>query len=408
MKYPSLIALAVVSLLWQVANADGSYEETNQVTGGAMKQIISMGGQFSPSASNSMQKANSVITVVKGNRMARITPNQTMVWDLEQGIMTRIDNQKKQYAVATFDEVQQMAQKQAQQMQQLTEERKGDIDQAQQQLPKELSDNPTSFDSKVEETGATKTIEGTPAHQVVLTESMTFHSKDSNDTVSYYFKNDVWLANSTPPGWEEIAAFKKHLAEKMAGNVQTSMQANPITLLTATRPGLAEGLKKMGEAQKKQQGVPVMVVQQLGGHAEGSSVTSATASSANLATGGQASSMTNEVISSAASNAAGQEASQLTSSSKLGILGSSLASAAAGVFQHHSANLTKSATSSATNVVSSSGSPSGKPASVDRVMAETTTVTSNFSTESVPEAAFAVPSGYAKVAWQGPMTAPKH
>jgi hypothetical protein len=401
MKLPSLIALAVASALWQVANADGSYEETNQVTGGTMKQIMGMTGQFSPSASASMQKSNSIITVVKGNRMATISSGVSSVWDLDRGTVTRIDNQKKQYSIVTFEEMRRKAEEAAQQMKQLMEERKGDIDAAQgQMIPKELSDNPPSFDSKAEDTGATRTIEGTPAHEVLLTETMTFHAKDSNDTVSYYYKSHVWLANSTPAGWSEIQDFKKRMAEKTSFN----QQLNPFALLAATRPGLADGLKKLGEEMKKQQGVPVMVVQQLGGHAEGSSVASNTASSAGTATGGAASSMTNELLSNAASNATSQEASQLNNSGKVGIFGSSLISAAADVFQHHSAQLTKSATSTATSAVSNAGSSSqsGKPASVDRVMYETTTVTANFSTETVPESAFAVPAGYTKVDWPGP------
>jgi len=411
MKCRSLVALAVAGAVWQAAQADASYEETAQVTGGSMKQIMGMTGQFSPSASTSMQKSNSIITVVKGNRMARIAPNQTTIFDLDKGVITRIDNQKKQYSIATFEEMQQMAEKQAQQMQQLAEEHKGDIQNAQQQMPKELSDIPTSFDSKAEDTGASKSIEGTAAHEVLLTETMTFHAKDSNDTVSYYYKKDVWLANSTPAGWPEVEDFRKRLAAKMTFN----MQNNPFSLLTATRPGLAEGIKKLGEEQKKQQGVPVMVVEQLGGHAEGASVASSATNTANLATGGHASSMANELLSSAASNAAGQEASQVTSSTKLGVFGSSLASAAAGVFQHHSQELTQAATSSATSTVSntaqaganqSGDAAAGKGSSVDKVMMETTTVTSNFSTESVPESAFAVPSGYTKVDWAGPM--PKH
>jgi hypothetical protein len=395
-SYQKLIALAVGMALSHGAQADASYEETMQVTGGTMKQIMGMTGQFSPSASNSMQKANSTITAVQGNRMARVAANQTTIFDLDKGTVTRIDSKKKQYSVITFEEMQKMAAEQAAKMQQLMEEHKGELASGP-EMPKELSEIPTTFDVKTESTGASKTIEGTPAHEVLLTENMSFHDpKGGNDTVTYYYKNDVWLANSEPPGWKEIEDFNKRLAAKMAFNAAN----NPFALITATRPGLADGLKKLGEEQKKQQGVAVMVVQQLGGHAEGDSVVAA----GNTAVGGTGTSMANEVVSNTASEAAQKEASQINDSGKLGVLSSSLLSSAVSVFQRHSQDLTKAATSSATSSTSATSATSqpGKPTSVDKVMMETTVVMSNFSTEKVPASTFEVPAGYAKIDWAGP------
>jgi hypothetical protein len=269
-------------------------------------------------------------------------------------------------------------------------------------LPQQLKDNPASFDTKAENTGATKSISGIATHEVLLTENMNFQSKDSNDKLTYYYKNDVWLADAEPPGWAEIQAFNKRLTDKIAMDPAT----NPMMILIAARPGLAEGLKKMGEEQKKQQGVAVMVVQQLGGHAEGDSLANSgsAASSRPSLLGSTGTSMTNEVVSETASEAAQKEASQLSSSGKLGIFSSSLMDAAVGAFTHHSQELTKTATSSASSAVAPKTS-SGKPPSVDQVMMEQTTVLSNFSTERIPASAFEVPAGYSKVDWQG--TAPK-
>jgi hypothetical protein len=387
------IACAVGVILWQAAHADGSYEETSQITGGTMKQIIGLSSIFSPSASREMGKAASDLTIVSGNRMVHITAAATVIFDLDSQTLTRIDSKKKQYAVATFDELQKQAEAAAQKAQAALDEHKGDLDQASSNLPPELSQIPTSCDTKVTDTGATKTIEGIPAHEVLLTSTMTFKDpKGGNDTVTYYYKRDVWLANSVPPGYQEIEDFKK----RMAGKLTFNSQKNPFALLAATHPGLAEGLKKAGAEMAKQQGVAVMVVEQLGGHAEGDSVTAA----ANTAPAGQGSSMTNEVISGAASEAAQREAGQLTDSSKLGPLSSSLLNSAVSIFQRHSADLTKSATSS----VTSATSKSDNPASVDRVLMETTTVTSSFSTEKAPAAAFEVPAGFTRIDWHLPAT----
>jgi hypothetical protein len=388
MSYGKLMAFAAGLLVCQGAYADASYEETTQLTGGTQKQIAQMAGTFSPSGSSSMLKANSTIVAVQGGRMARVTASRTMVTDLDKGVMTRIDNDKKQYAVITFEELEKQAEEAAQKMKQLMEEHKGDPNPA---LPPALANNPASFDAKAEDTGQTKTISGLDTHEVLLTESMNFQSPNSNDTLTYYFKKDVWLAKSDPPGWQEIQNFNKRYAEKMSAmgtNLFSSMGP-----LLASRPGLSEGLKKLGEEQAKQHGIAVMTVMQLGGFAQGDSVTA----SNSTAPTGQGTSMTNEVVSGTASEAAQREASQLNSSGNMGILSSSLLNSAVNVFQRHSQQLTQSATASASNAVSKPAN--GKPARVEQVLYETTTVMSNFSTETVPASAFEVPAGYTKVDW---------
>jgi hypothetical protein len=397
MNYQKLIALAVAITLWHGARADGSYEETAQMTGGTMKQIAGMTSVFSPSGSAQLQKANSTIVIVQGNRQARINANTSMIIDLDKQLMTRIDNTKKQYSVMTFDEMRKQMEETQAQMKALMEEHKGD---PAPELPKELSDNPPSFDAKAVVTGATKTISGLATHEVLLTETMTFHDPKGggNDTLTYYFKNDVWLADSVPPGWQEIEDFKKRIAEKWP--VSPAGAPNSMAMLTAAHPGLADGLKKLGEEMKKQHGVPVMVVQQFGAHAEGDSV--AAANNNNTALGSTGTTMTNEVISNTASETAQKEASQISSNGNLGILGSSLLQSAVGVFSKHAPDLTKTATSSATTAATPK---SGKPASVDRVMSEQTTIVSNFSTEKAPASAFDVPAGYTKVDWVGPKKA---
>jgi hypothetical protein len=388
-----LLILALAGALVPRAHADASYESTTQVTGGTFKQIAGMSGQFSPSSASSLQKAGSTITVVQGNRKAQIAPTGTVIWDLDKATITRIDPKKKQYMVMTFEEWQQRMQQTAEQTRQVLAEHKGDFDSASGQLPKELQEFPATFDTKTDVTGATKTISGTAAHEVLLTENMQFKAKDSNDVLTYYYRNDVWLADAVPPGWQEIQDFDRRLMQKAAIDPQN----NPMMALLTARPGLAEGLKKIGEAQKKQEGVPVMVVQQLGGHAEGDSVKE---SGSGSVLGGTGSSMTNEVVSNTASETMQKEASQLNDGGKLGIFGSSLVSSAVGAFTHHAQDLTKTATSSASQAVSPK--PAGQPAGVDRVLYETTTVISNFSTEKVPASAFETPAGFTKIDWLGP------
>jgi hypothetical protein len=364
------------------ALADASYQTTTQQTGGSAAQIMGMGSLFH-SGANDMKKANTVILVVKGNRMARISEATTVIFDLDQQTLTKIDSKKKQYSIATFDQIEQENAAAAGQMKLAMDQHKND---PMPQLPPELAKNPPSFDAKATTTGATKDVSGISTHEVLLEEDMIFRAQNgSTDSVTYYVTNDQWLANSEPPGWKEIQDFNMRLYSKLKMMAFGDM----VQALIAAHPQFGEGLKKLGEEQKKQEGVPIMIVQRLGGRGQGASAAPASGTSV---VGTQGTGMATEVASNTATETAQKEASQLNSNGKMGIFSSSLVDAAVGAFSRHAPSLTQSA------VASTSSKPSSaSPQSFDQVMMETTTVFSNFSQETVPPSAFQIPAGYQKL-----------
>jgi hypothetical protein len=381
-----VIALTVGSFISTAALADASYQETTQQTGGNAAQIMGLGGLFS-SKSSAMKKPNSVIVVVQGNRMARVGTTTTVIFDLDQQTMTKVDNAKKQYAVATFEQLEEQSATASAQAKLAMDQHQPD---ATPSVPAGLANNPPAFDAKANATGATKEISGVPTHEVILTMSMSFQQQNGgSDSLSYYVSKDEWLADNEPPGWKEIQDFNLRLAGKMKIMVMNDLMQG----LIASHPGLGDGMKKLGEEQAKQHGVPVMTVQRLGGRGQGSSTASASGAGV---LGSQGASMASEVASSAATEAAQKEASQISSNGNTGVLGSSLMDAVVGAFSKHASNLTQSA-------VNSASSKSSTPGSFDQVMMETTTVLSNFSTEPAPPAAFQVPAGYQKLDWHEAM-----
>ena len=387
MSNHKLIAVAVGSLISSGAFADASYQETTQQTGGSAAQIMGMGSLFS-SKSGAMKKPNSVIVVVQGNRMARVGTTTTIIYDLDEQTMTKVDNAKKQYAIATFEQLEEQSATATAQLKQAMDQHKSD---ATPSMPQGLVNNPPSFDAKANTTGATKEISGVPTHEVILTMNMSFQQQTGgSDSLSYYVSNDQWLADNEPPGWKEIQDFNRRLAGKMKIMVMSDLMQG----LIASHPGLGDGLKKLGEEQAKQHGVPVMTVQRLGGRGQGSSTASASGAGV---LGNQGASMASEVASSAATEAAQKEASQISSNGNTGVLGSSLMDAVVGAFSKHASSLTQSA-------VNSASTKSTTPGSFDQVMMETTTVLSNFSTEPAPASAFQVPATYQKLDWHEAMT----
>lgn len=98
--------LATSLLLQPLAYADVSYQETTQITGGALVSMLKVVGAFSSQA----KQANAPVTatiVLHGNRMVRSDPHTMQIIDLDQQTITNVDRDKHTYTVMTFQQMQQ-------------------------------------------------------------------------------------------------------------------------------------------------------------------------------------------------------------------------------------------------------------------------------------------------------------
>src|SRR5450432_348594 len=113
MKLSNSVALSVAlaSLASAaVARADFQYQETTQITGGSSLAMMKMAARFSKTA---RQAGEPLVTevLVKGNRMARIDKDTTVITDLDAETLTTIDNVKREYSVMTFEQMRQQIEK---------------------------------------------------------------------------------------------------------------------------------------------------------------------------------------------------------------------------------------------------------------------------------------------------------
>ena len=86
-----------------------------------------------------------MIVVVQGNRMARVGTTTTVIYDLDQQTMTKVDNVKKQYATATFEQIKEQSATAAAQAKLAMDQHKSDPTPT---MPSGLANNPPSFDAK--------------------------------------------------------------------------------------------------------------------------------------------------------------------------------------------------------------------------------------------------------------------
>lgn len=176
--------------------ADVSYEESVRYTGGSLVDLMrSMsGGVMGKMGGGRMAKAledRTYKVYLKGNKMARLSADTGTIFDLDAGTMTMIDVQKKTYSTTTFDEMNRR------------------IEEMQNRMSKNGS-HPAEiqFDSKVEPTGKTRSIDGKEAKEYVMT--ITAQGQQAGMRV----KSDLWVVPSIS-GQEELRNFQTKMAEKL-------------------------------------------------------------------------------------------------------------------------------------------------------------------------------------------------
>jgi hypothetical protein len=241
--------------------ADFQYQETTQITGGAVMGLMKMAGTFSSQARKADQPVTSTV-LVKGNRMARIRPDSMEIIDLDRGTITQIDTVKHQYTTMTFDQMKQQlerAQREAQSKQAAAP--------AKEENAKEPSKVDMSYDVKVRNTGATREVSGVNTSEAIMTMAMIAQDKSTKEKGALAITNDMWMAPEIP-GFEEVNAFNQRFAQKM-GKVFSGTDTSVFSALLS-QPGAAKSLESMAAEMQKLKGTPVLQVMRMGATADGS------------------------------------------------------------------------------------------------------------------------------------------
>jgi len=240
-------SLAAVFVLFCAAlRADFTFQQTSQMTGGALFDMMKALGPLAGQA----REPQVSTTIVKGNRMARISKNSVNIIDLDKETVTEIDTAKKTYSVVTFA-----------QMKQAMEDAMARAQNARAQNARSKTaapaDNPnvdTSFDVSAKATGQTKTVSGLEAKEMLITMTMqaTTQATDANPAQSGAMNivNDSWMASV--PGYDEVKEFYRKMGEKM-GYLYGSGMAS----LGAMRPETLKGFEEVAKEMAKVEGVPV-------------------------------------------------------------------------------------------------------------------------------------------------------
>jgi len=177
--------------------ADVTYTTTTKFEGGTlvdmMQKMASMPLMGRMMAGNRQAFEDQTYDVyVKGNKMARWGKATSMIYDLDAGSITTINNAKRTFSTTTFEEMQQK------------------MEQAQQRM-KQQQGPAIDFDVKVNNTGQTKVIDGAEAKEVVIIMTAKQASAQGQMVVTTH----SWLIPYSA-GSREALDFQRKLGEKYA------------------------------------------------------------------------------------------------------------------------------------------------------------------------------------------------
>jgi hypothetical protein len=230
-----MTALAASTML-----ADFSYQETTKITGGSLIAALKMMGVFSKQARQMGEPTQSTVAV-KGDRMVHRGPQNVAIIYLASETITSVDMQKKTYTVMTFAELKQMLEQMSQKMQQQQQKKNGDkVD-----MKFNVSAKP----------GATKTINGFEANEMVLTMKMEGTDQKSGQSGSMVVVADTWIAPAVP-GYNEVREFHRKMAEKI--------DWTPGGNMFMSRPDVMQGMAEVYKESAKLDGMPVLQTMTMG------------------------------------------------------------------------------------------------------------------------------------------------
>lgn len=385
MKSRTVLLVGLCLLIPVAVFADFQYDEMTQVTGGSIVSMAKFASHFSKDARNITDPVNTTI-LVKGNRMARISPEQTQIIDLDKETITTIYPDKKTYTVVTFQEMKQAVEEGMKKAQQQRESQQPQQQPASNTPPPEIH-----FDVKVTNTGATKDVAGLSAKESIMKMTMQAKDRQSGQTGSVALANDMWMAPEIP-GYEEVREFNKRFAAKM-GDMMAGVMPAFRSAMPAMQPGMASGMSDMVKEMSKLQGVPVSQTMRMGTTADGSPLPAASEAPLPKSNGPSAGDLAGQAATNAGNSAANDASASAENkaASHMGSFGSVATSLGGfGGFHHKKKDTSQDQQAQAAPA-------NAAPNQNFAVLMESTTQMTKYSSASVDSSRFGVPTGYTKV-----------
>jgi hypothetical protein len=248
----SMSILLLLALVCGPALADFKYTDTSQITGGALMGMANFAAKFSKDSRAAMQPITTTHSI-KGNRMRTDgSDGSVQIIDLDGRRVISIDNQKKTYSVATFEEIKAAMDKARQdaeaKMQQNTGKPAAQGQDPQLQVTPKITVLPGS-DSRV--------ILGQQTNETRIKMDMEMQAQNNGqapaangqpNSVTFTMTMDTYVAPSVS-GYQEIGEFYK----KMAKDVNWVPPSN-----IHVDPRMTQGMSELQKNSAAMKGLPML------------------------------------------------------------------------------------------------------------------------------------------------------
>lgn len=188
------------------------------------------------------------LVAVKGDRKLSRTDRTGQLIDLAEEKIYDIDFGRKRYKVTTFDELRRR-------MQEAQERARRDRDEADKDAGEPAGGKEYEIDVKVNETGATKTLNGHDTRQVVTTVTVREKGRTIEQSGGMVLELDSWLAK-TIPAMKEVLDFDMRYMQKLHGGV-AGASAEQMAAALAMYPMLSEALARVKTEGTKVDGTAI-------------------------------------------------------------------------------------------------------------------------------------------------------
>jgi hypothetical protein len=346
-----LAMLSICALFAARAQADFSYEQTTKMTGGALADMIKMGGVFTKGA-REPQKST---VLVKDHKIAHLTKDRMSIVDVDAETITEVNFEKKTYSVMTFDEMKKL------------------FAEMQRRYNGQAAKPQMDVQVDVKDTGEKKSINGLDTREMLMTMNMESTDPQTGKAATVAVITDSWIAAEIP-GYADVRALHRLMAERIGW----TPGMNPMG-----QGGFSAGMVRMTREVAKLDGMPVLQVTRvkLAGDPGAATTGSGGAPQATAPS-------PTEDATQAASNAAQQEA--IAQASRAGGAAGRIGGAALGGMLGGLGKKSKSAPSQTSQGQAPAQSAPG-------VLMEMTTEMTSFSSAAIDASRLQVPAGLQKV-----------
>src|SRR5579862_6900220 len=250
----SLSILIVIPLVSAPALADFKYTDTSQITGGALMGMANFAAKFSKDSRAAMQPITTT-HYIKGNKMRTDgSDGSIQIIDLDGRRVISIDNEKKTYSVATFDEIKAAMEKARADAEAKMKEnpgKKGDAQNAQLQVTPKITVLPGT---------GSRTILGQQTNETKVKMDMEMQAQNANgqaapaatagqpNSVTFTMTMDTFVAPSVS-GYQEIGEFYKKMAKEINWVPPSSIHVDP---------RMSQGMSELAKNSDALRGLPML------------------------------------------------------------------------------------------------------------------------------------------------------